>query len=977
MKILHNLTIDGNVNANNLGGSSSNPNVVSVTTEAALYNASNNGKILEIQSDITLTDDRTLASDIILIDGGGSITLDGYDLEGVNTKIVFLSDKMFIDAKTGTLSGSWIPPSTFNQKNLGAIGDGFQLDDVNITSGNNIVTSASGLFTSNMVGQTISIVGAGANALGSEPQNQSHTSTITGYTNSTTVTIADNAINTVSGDYARIGTDNYNVILQCAYLRNQQGGTLEFVGKDEVFLTTLELTEVAYTDAPVGWVLGNGTDNVKWEGKGAIIQLFPHDINKTKVVRYQLTKNSSIKNMIFLGDYDIYPSENGKNESNHCIVAWTLAEDCVTEGNTIEYFYGDGYIGGGNTQFVNYLQGDNVATIQDSDWSVGNIDDSGTIDGGDTDFVYSTTLVPLTTYQFENSRDIDGKKFYQLTGGSFSGWAGMLTPYYYALYYDGSGTFIEKSEKQRIYDKIYIDKEEWVQIRILIDAPVDKEELDLRVRPVLFSFGEKIINNNFRRCGRQGISNVGYNALIDNNVFENIGGLAAGPGYGIDLEDNHGITQNVTISNNIFRNNWGDIKLISVYNVNIFGNKLLTNTRDLNAEGAPTTSNHAGIISSYGRNVIVSNNQIYGKSVSLDRQDLFIGNKMNGGQISYSANANIIKDNVLRDVVFYGDGIDPDIDRLGYPTIIEGNDCRYNQANTSYIFRDPQLVGLFRNNKFRFNDISDWSYEATDSSVNLTSGTDILFFYQATMTADYGGGFMGGNEITGILPSSGSRDYTSAMTIPVMDMEGENIFYHPIKFQKGLPQDRTIDGLKIKNGWLEFALDQFENSIVSATPTLTFNNAEITVTTDYPWTNTNARCLTTVAKNVNLVFNDLKIDLQQTSSVIGSSNRFIKFAQLGTLIFNRPDWSSASSKTLDFTSTFIIPSGTGDILIVDPVRLNNLTITLRSGDHIVFTKPNPLMDTYATFADESAASSAGYPSGYMYKTSTGELRIKL
>ena len=125
------------------------------------------------------------------------------------------------------------------------------------------------------------------------------------------------------------------------------------------------------------------------------------------------------------------------------------------------------------------------------------------------------------------------------------------------------------------------------------------------------------------------------------------------------------------------------------------------------------------------------------------------------------------------------------------------------------------------------------------------------------------------------------------------------------------------------------------------------------------------------------LFNDLKIDLQQTSSVIGSSNRFIKFAQLGTLIFNRPDWSSASSKTLDFTSTFIVPSGTGDILIVDPVRLNNLTITLRSGDHIVFTKPNPLMDTYATFADESAASSAGYPSGYMYKTSTGELRIKL
>ena len=959
-------------------GSTSNPNEVIVTTETQLYSSSSD-KIYKVQGNITLTDDRTIPSNVTLIDDGGSIDLSTYTLTGSNTKTKFTNDKLFLDCKEGILDGTWVPESEFNQKNLGAIGDGIQLNDVNITSGTATVTSASATFVLADIGKTIAIVGAGANADSGEPQNYVLTSTIVGITDPNTVTIADNAINTATNAAARYGTDNYNAILQAAYLRNQQSGTLNFVGKDEVFLTSIELTEAVYTYDPIGWVIGNGTNNVHWVGQGAIIQLFPHDVSNTVMLRFQRTADSSIEGMHFKGDRDIYWSENGKGEQNHCIAAWTSAIRPTVKNTTIEYFYADAYIGGGDQQFVNYLQGDTAPAplIQDSDWTVGNISDTGVIDGGDTDYVYSTTAVSISSFHFNKSTFNGSKPFYFLTGGSYSGWAGMLTPYYYAIYYSDAGTtFVHKSERQRMYDKITIDDpDNWKYIRIVVEAPIDKEDLDLRVRPALIPEGEVIENCLFQYNGRQGISNLGRNFLVNNCIFQYIGGINAGPGFGIDLEDNHGLTSNGTISNCTFLNNWGDIKLISCSNIKLFGNTYLTPSIDVNDNGAPTQVYHSGILSSYGRKINISKETIYQRTISLDRQDMIDNIRMEGGIVYYSANANTVKNSKFRDVTLYGDGIDPNIDRLGYPTIIENNEFRYNRSLPGqYLFRDPQLVGAFKNNTWHFNDVSDLSYEATDSSVNLVSGVDILFFYQSNMTADYGGGFLGGNKIYGILPSPTTRDHTGTIALPISNMEGVNEFYHSILFQKGLPQDRTIDGLKIKNGWLSFGLDQFENSIVSTTPVLTFNDAEITVTTDYPWTNTNARMLTTPSKNVSLVFNDLKIDLQQTSSVIGSSNRFIKFSQLGTLTFVRPDWSSASSKTLDFTSTFIVSSTAGAITIQDPVNLNNLTLTLRSIDHVVFTGPNKYMTTYAEFADETAADAAGYPNGYWYITPSGDLK---
>ena len=71
------------------GGGETNQNIVVVTTEAALYNVANVNKILDIQTDITLTANRILASNVTLSFSTGNINLNGYDLDFNGGSVVF------------------------------------------------------------------------------------------------------------------------------------------------------------------------------------------------------------------------------------------------------------------------------------------------------------------------------------------------------------------------------------------------------------------------------------------------------------------------------------------------------------------------------------------------------------------------------------------------------------------------------------------------------------------------------------------------------------------------------------------------------------------------------------------------------------------------------------------------------------------------------------------------------------------------
>lgn len=84
--------------------------------------------------------------------------------------------------------------------NYGAIGDGVKLTDGAITNGSATFTSATAAFTSDAVGKSIRVAGAG-------PAGADLLTTISAFTNSTTVTLAASASTTVSGATFYWGTD--------------------------------------------------------------------------------------------------------------------------------------------------------------------------------------------------------------------------------------------------------------------------------------------------------------------------------------------------------------------------------------------------------------------------------------------------------------------------------------------------------------------------------------------------------------------------------------------------------------------------------------------------------------------------------------------------------------------------------------------------------------------------------------------------
>jgi hypothetical protein len=102
------------------------------------------------------------------------------------------------DARLNGMGGAWV----FNVKNYGAKGDGRTVTDGAMTSGSATLTSATAGFTSADVGKVIQVKGAAATGV------TTLVTTISAFTNSTTVTLAASAATTVSSAQVMLGTDD-------------------------------------------------------------------------------------------------------------------------------------------------------------------------------------------------------------------------------------------------------------------------------------------------------------------------------------------------------------------------------------------------------------------------------------------------------------------------------------------------------------------------------------------------------------------------------------------------------------------------------------------------------------------------------------------------------------------------------------------------------------------------------------------------
>lgn len=109
------------------------------------------------------------------------------------------SAEVFITPRAEELSGDYVATS------YGIVADGHYLSDGTITTGTNAFSSASASFTASDVGKTIVIQGAGAAGVTLK-------TTISGFTNSTHVTLTANAGTSVTTGKTYYGTDNTTAI---------------------------------------------------------------------------------------------------------------------------------------------------------------------------------------------------------------------------------------------------------------------------------------------------------------------------------------------------------------------------------------------------------------------------------------------------------------------------------------------------------------------------------------------------------------------------------------------------------------------------------------------------------------------------------------------------------------------------------------------------------------------------------------------
>ncbi len=970
-----------------LSSGAGNPNITVANNLADITGASTD--IVEVRGDITLTSNYTVPADKELMFTTGSITTDRFNIIGDNTTLSFPDTKTYIQLdETSQLTGTWNPPKHFYTTNLGVRAEGsLEIGTGSITSGSTTFTTTGGAFTANDVGKTIAIVDAGQNADAGQPDNYVHTAVISSFTNSTTVEISVAAVNSTSGANYMYGWDDANIVDQALRLRNQSGGTLEFTAGTEVFTSTYDRNP-NLTVRPVGWTVGDGTSGIEIIISGDI-QIFPHDTPDSQLLTLWRTRGSSIvgKGGIIKGDYktpdgiEIYTSENGKGEHNHGVCWFSLTVDSIFENLKVYGFYGDAFYGQGDTQFMNQIDGtNNIDGATDSTISVGYIDETGAIQSGETDFVYTTSLLPLTGFQFDNITSLGLQRWTMLTGGSFGNWSGLSNPYYYIAYYDAGGTFQYRSDKLTWFQRVYIPEDTYTQARIVFFNPDQyggsTADIEATLRPDLHAFGGYMKNCTGAHCGRQGISNGPSNYTIEENTFHDIGGLDAGPGFGIDYEDGGRTKQNIRIINNVFYNNWGGITTKNPENVVISGNRVGPNTKDLTE--APTNTFEVGISTVEGRNVVVSDNMIYNAQSGVDRQAHWYGNKLYGGRFSYSSNGSKVNDNQFWDMSFIHNV--GSSDRVDHPTIFENNEIRITQKYQDYLFDEDGNAASFYGNRFLFNDVGNWETNKERSDNNIELGATFLgeqvnrLFLRQSMTTDFGGEWKD-NIFEGLFVKSDTSSGNGAF--PLLNYEGDRIGTS-MEFGNGLQKDFYLKNVKVE-GWLEFDLPQWNNSLTASPGTVSILDSEIVIDNTFAWTNNGANILTTAEKDMNLYVENTVFRIEPTYTLV-NRQKFFDLNHFGTTVFKNVTFdTSLANFNMDMTDTTAFGTTLGAVTFINCKFLNGMTVTLRAQDDIqggdfgepdnilaLYTKGTPTSSDWVIIsdtADGNKTKKAAFPTG--------------
>lgn len=528
----------------------------------------------------------------------------------------------------------------------------------------------------------------------------------------------------------------------------------------------------------------------------------------------------------------------------------------------------------------------------------------------------------------------DGDNGY-LTGGSLGSYEGIRSYSAIIYYYDVSGTFVGKTPRITWYKRLQFP-DGATQCKIVVPKAIEDTTTpnNIQIRAVKGPDRWIVDNNIIRWNFRNGISNLFQGTKILNNYFFQNGGIVGGPSYGLDQEDGYQLLNDVTVEGNIFEDNWAGAITIPWG----FNNKIINNTFNGFTSVRPTDGN-SDVNVRYADDILIEGNQFHNTDVNLGRYSMFKNNHVYNAAVSTPGIYSTIESNI-----FFNGRISNGIDAN------TAGGRALSKDNVFVVNREYDAAeNLFADDITSVNDEVYFSWETGTDNINITAlrTTPNDSLYPTEMK-----GFKM-NDIEG----------TVGFQFPKLD--GRTIKYQNIsdsKFVAGLKfgggQDNDIT---LKNndffGWVNFS--NLYNS-KTAQRLITIEGGKID--TDATFTDITYQILRSDVFSVDLYFKNVKIYNN------GTSNNFTKFNHTGTVTFKDCYFENPSARTWNLSAEVC-----GNFTFID-CDFTNVTLTLGTGDKLLYTKPNVNCPSYV----DNSTALAALGEGYYYKdTTTGKFEVTI
>jgi len=908
------------------GGSGGDTRTVPITTQSELINVANANKVMSIQANITLNADITIPDGAILEYGGGTIDVNGFKVLFQNNSFgkMNIDDKLFDFSYFGTATQGFTAVGDELNWTLDVIAD-WRFPVTTTVNGNPSVH----YFDPSIIDKS------NQNIDFKEMENGSVSDII----NDAPLTAGDVIVVTYTAwdDFSRIDADStFNIdFIWAKWFGLTDHVDASFFDNKSVFDNaliaargaTLYVNKGHYYKSIVEWnpnAIFPGAPNFRPREGGLIVgNTHVIGMGKTDTRISMITNHGVIKGAGFLIDGatggsfqniwmegDFLTTLNQNNEHKWALQLEGNSDDFLIKGNRLSYFTADGIHSAPSGDFA----ADNFS------YENGDIDDTGV----NIDSNYGTNSRSLL-YQITPTALAIGHGM--LTNGGYAGYGNLVSVSVRVFFYKANGDFISKTNYVMTYKDIRIPKDELgnyaTHMRIVIPVTTDNElPIGLKFRGSNHSLRVQVRDNEIDHNFRNGISNLPAQGIIDGNYIYQNGGRPAGPNYGIDLEDGYQELNDITISNNVFEDNYlGAITLRWVRDINIFNNKFIAydGTEGINARETWATR--------------IYNNKMYSTKVQCGRQTIFESNELYDSDISLPNSQSKAVNNIFFDSIFKAYEVDkPD------SSILENNTFYFQRPvmsaiGGSFISRNNEVI-LRGNHDYHEN----WFQEPGDE----TGADDV--------------------------PRSMDNFKLRGTYIPSV-LYGIKLTYQPIKnssfnmpliLKGGRPVSPTLRDNEY-TGFIQFGY----TGDVGVGRTVSIIGGVLNTSTLYG-SNTFAYCaLKSIELDINLYFEDFTINATDKDS-----KRILFFTHTGTTVFKNCTFNND-------TDAFDVNGDNSNLTTCPPIHFVDCTMptttTLRTGDKIRFTKPHPDLPVYA---DNATAIADDYNVvGDVYRTATGEYKI--